>query len=79
MKWECGDKLTYNTALKGVISKVLKEDEAPLCDYRAEDPIQAILTPTGVISRMTTDIYSTLFGCKVLVETGKQIREIWNE
>ena len=29
-----GDKLTYNTALKGVISRVLTMDEAPLCDYR---------------------------------------------
>ena len=74
-----GDKLTYNTALKGVISRVLTMDEAPLCDYRAEEPIEAILTPTGVISRMTTDIYSTLFGYKVLVECGKQIREIWDE
>lgn len=69
-----GDKLTYSTALKGVISKVLTKDEAPLCDYRPEEPIEAILTPTGIISRMTSDIYSMLFGNKVLVELGKQIR-----
>lgn len=72
-----GDKLTYSTALKGVVSKVLDQDEAPLSDYRPEEPIEAILTPTGIISRMTSDIYSMVFSNKVLVEIGKQIREIW--
>lgn len=72
-----GDKLTYSTALKGVVSKVLKNSEAPLCEHRPEEHIEAILTPTGVISRMTLDIYQMLYSNKVLVECGKQIREIW--
>ena len=56
-----GDKLTFSTALKGVVSKVLADDEAPLCDWRPEEHIEAILTPTGIISRMTSDIYSMVF------------------
>lgn len=72
-----GDKLTYNTALKGVVSRVLSNDEAPLSEYRNDEVIEGILTPTGVISRMTSDIYKLTFANKVLVETGKQIREIW--
>ena len=43
-----GDKLTYSTALKGVVSKVLKESEAPVSTYRPEDVVEAILTPTGI-------------------------------
>ena len=74
-----GDKITYSTALKGVVSRVLSKDEAPLTDYRPDETIEAILTPTGIISRMTSDIYSMVFGNKVLVELGKQIREIWND
>lgn len=74
-----GDKLTFSTALKGVVSKVLKKSEAPISDYRPEEPIEAVLTPTGIISRMTSDIYSMTFGNKVLIECGKQVREIWNE
>lgn len=72
-----GDKLTYNTALKGVISRVVPDNEAPVTDFRPEEHIEGILTPTGVISRRTSDIYKLLFGNKVLVELGKQIREIW--
>ena len=74
-----GDKLTYSTALKGIISKTFKDSEAPISENRPEEHIEAILTPTGVISRMTLDVYMMLFGNKVLVELGKQIREIWND
>lgn len=56
-----GDKLTFSTALKGVVSKVLSNDEAPISDYRPEEHIEGILTPTGIISRMTSDIYSMTF------------------
>jgi len=55
----------------------LSEDESPLSDYRPEEVIEAILTPTGVISRMTADIYYILYSNKVLIECGKQVREIW--
>lgn len=76
-KMGMGDKLTYNTALKGIVSRVLSNEEAPMTEYRSEEPIEGVLTPTGVISRMTSDIYKLLFSNKVLVELGKQIREIW--
>lgn len=74
-----GDKLTYNTALKGVISRVLPNDKAPITDYREDEPVEGVLTPTGVISRMTSDIYKLLFSNKVLVNLGKDIREVWKK
>ena len=74
-----GDKLTYSTALKGVVSRRTKIEESPISEYRPEEHVEAILTPVGIISRMTSDIYSMLFGNKVLVELGKQIKEIWED
>ena len=71
-----GDKITFMTALKGVVSRIASDSISPLCDYRPEDEIEAICTPSGIIGRMTGDIYFTLYGNKVLVELGKQIREI---
>jgi len=73
---ENGDKLTFNTALKGVISKLLKQEEAPTSEYRSEEKVEAILSSTGVISRMTSDVFSLLFSNKVLIELKKQIKEI---
>ena len=74
-----GDKLTYSTALKGVISKVIPDSESPICEYRNDKEIEAILTPTGIVSRMCLDIYSALYVNKVLIELGQQIKEIWND
>lgn len=72
-----GDKITYSTALKGVVSKVLPKDESPVSEYRSEEVVEGILTPTGIISRMCLDIYSIAYINKVLIELGKQIKEIW--
>jgi hypothetical protein len=74
-----GDKLTFNTALKAIIAKVVSTDESPISEYRQDEHVEAILTPTGVISRMTGDIYSMLYGNKVLIELGKQIKEIMED
>lgn len=71
-----GDKLTYNTALKGVISRVLPDEQAPMTDYRSDEHIEGVLTPTGVISRMTSDIYKLLFANKVLVNLGKDRKSV---
>lgn len=42
-----GDKLTFNTALKGIVSKVLKRSEAPISDYRPEDVIERNIDSNG--------------------------------
>lgn len=76
---EAGDKLTFNTALKAVIARTLSVDEAPLSEYREDEHVEAVLTPTGIISRMTSDVYLMLYGNKVLIELGKQIKEIMND
>ena len=72
-----GDKITYSTALKGVVSKVLSKEESPISEYRSDEVVEGILTPTGIISRMCLDIYSIAYINKVLIELGKQIKEIW--
>ena len=74
-----GDKLVFNTALKAVIARTVAIEESPISEYRQEEHIEAILSPTGVISRMTSDVYSMLYGNKVLIEVGKQIKEILND
>ena len=74
-----GDKMTFNTALKAVIARTVSIDESPITEYRQDEHVEAILTPTGVISRMTGDVYSMLYGNKVLIEVGKQIKEIMND
>jgi hypothetical protein len=39
-------------ALKGVISNLLSEESAPYSELNPEEEVEAILTPTGVFSRI---------------------------
>jgi hypothetical protein len=74
-----GDKIAFTTALKGIVSKVLSDKEAPTSEHRPDEIVEAVMTPTGIISRMTADIYPIMYSNKVLVELGKQIREIYEK
>jgi hypothetical protein len=71
-----GDKITYTSALKGVVSKIFADDERPVCEYHPEIPVDAICTPTGILGRMTIDFFSYLYSNKVLVEVGRMIKAI---
>lgn len=71
-----GSKGTFTTALKFVTSRRLTNDEAPISEYDKENIIEALLTPTGVISRMTLDIFSVLYSNKVLIDLRNKIVDI---
>ena len=47
-----GDKLAGRHGNKGVISRVLPEEDMP---YMADTPVDVILTPLGVPSRIIWD------------------------
>ena len=57
-----GDKISYDTALKGVISNVLDDSEAPYSEFRPEEEIESVLTPTGVFSRINKIVLRMLRG-----------------
>ena len=48
-----GDKLSFDSALKGVISNVLDDKQAPYSEYRPDEEIESILTPTGRRTALT--------------------------
>lgn len=72
-KMRTGDKLSFSVANKGVVSTVYNRNDVRTADGKE---IDAICTPTGVISRLTYSIYLQLYYNKILVELGKQIHEI---
>lgn len=71
-----GSKGTFTTALKFVTSRRLTNDEAPISEYDKNNIIEAILSSTGIISRMTLDIFAILYSNKVLIELRDQIVDI---
>ena len=73
-----GDKISYYTALKSVISTKVPKELAPYSELHKDEKISAIMSYISVNARMTCSIYYALYGNKVLVELKKQISDIWN-
>jgi hypothetical protein len=76
---ECtvGDKISAQVALKGVISQVLDDSVRPYAAGSKGDPIDLVVSPMSVISRMTVDLYANLYTNKILVELKRSCGRIW--
>lgn len=62
-----GDKVSFSTALKTVVSDVIESGEEPYSEYKPDEEIEAILSPLSVVSRMTGDLFCILFLNKALL------------
>lgn len=73
---ETGDKLTFFSALKGIIQQTIPAEVAPYSDFGNEDEIiEAILSPGALCARMVTSAVLNLYINKVLLELKNSIAE----
>ena len=56
-----GDKITFYTALKTIISDVIPKGQEPYSEYRQDEDIDAVFSPLSINSRMTTDVFNAMF------------------
>lgn len=75
-KMGVGDKLTYNTAIKGVIKDIMPEGDEPYTDFRPDEQIDALLTSASVNARMTASIIVMGSMNKLLVELTRKCKDI---
>lgn len=73
-----GDKITYYTALKSIISEKIPDNLAPYSDYRPDEPIEAILATISVNARMTGSVFLSLWSNKVLIELKRKCKDIFD-
>jgi RNA polymerase Rpb2, domain 6 len=72
-----GDKVTYYTALKTIISDVIPQGEEPFSENDPDENIEAIMSPLSIISRMTIDIYGALYLNKTLIHLKREVEKIY--
>lgn len=81
-KMGIGDKLTYNTAIKGVIKDIMPEGDEPYTDFRPNEKIDALLTSASVNARMVASIINGGALNKTLIELTRKCKDIlgikWN-
>ncbi len=74
-KMGIGDKLIYNSALKGVVKKIINEGDEPTTDFRPNEFIEGIITTSGVNARMVSSIIINGLINKIMIETTRACQE----
>lgn len=74
-KMGVGDKLTYNTAIKGVVKDIIPDSKDPYTDFRKNEPVDALLTSASVNARMVPSVMISGALNKVLIELSRQCKE----
>lgn len=74
-----GDKIVFSTALKGIVSRRVTLEESPFSEKEPGEPIDAVMTPTGLISRMVPDFLFQLYTNKVLIYLKRKIKEMYGK
>ena len=74
-----GDKISFYTSLKTIICDVISNGEEPYSEYNKKENIEAIISPLSIVSRLTTDIYYSLYANKALIELKRQVKDIFEE
>ena len=75
-KMGVGDKLVYNTAIKGVVKDIIPEGKEPYTDFRPNEPVDALLTTASVNARMVTSVITGGALTKVILELDRKCKEI---
>ncbi len=71
-----GDKLTFFTALKGIVCEVTPEGLEPFSEHRPDEEVSAFLSPISILSRMTGSVMVNMSLNKVLIELKHKMKEI---
>lgn len=71
------DKITFFTALKTEVCKVIPKGQEPYSEFREDEEIGAFISPISVLARMTKSIETQLFGNKFLIELKRKVAEIY--
>ena len=75
-KLAVGDKITYYSAVKGVVKYIFPEGKEPYTDRRPNEKIHSFVPVQGMDNRMVTSIL--IIGCinKILIELDRKVKEI---
>ena len=71
-----GNKLTYFSALKGIVKDIFPKGEEPVSDYRPDEKVHAFLSAPSTIARMTISPFENGGINKVCIELARHCREI---
>lgn len=74
-----GDKLTHMLALKGTVSLVIPDDQAPYTVNEPDVPIESCIPASSILARQVFGIMPTMFTQKIIVELKKKLKKMYED
>ena len=71
-----GSKVTVSVALKSITASVIDEGEEPYSELARDEPIDLVISPLSLASRMVPDTYLLGYSNKGLMNLKERIREM---
>lgn len=75
-KMTVGNKLTYFSALKGIVKDIFPGGDEPVSEYRPDEKVHAFLSAPSTIARMTISPFENGGINKVCIELARHCRDI---
>jgi hypothetical protein len=76
---EIGSKVANYSALKNIVSEIIPEGFEPSSEFRPDESVDTIISPSSILNRMVSSIIPTMFGNKVLIELKRSLLAIWEK
>jgi hypothetical protein len=74
---EVGSKVANYSALKNIVSEIIPEGFEPTSEFRPDESVDSIISPSSILNRMVSSIFPTMFGNKVIIELKYALKDIW--
>lgn len=74
---EVGSKLANFSPLKNETGEIIPVGFEPRSEFRPNEVIETIISPTSILARMVGSVYPTIFGNKIIVEMKRALESIW--
>ena len=71
-----GDKITFYSANKGIIKKIIPKDQEPYTSFRPNEHIDSFMSLSSISGRMTCSIPLFAATSKLMVELDRSIKDI---
>lgn len=74
---EVGSKLANFSPLKNVVGEVVPAGYEPKSEFRPNEIIDTVISPSSILARMVGSVYITIFGNKVIIELKRSLYDIY--
>ena len=74
---EIGSKIANFSPLKNVIGEIIPAGYEPHSEYRPDEHIETVISPSSILARMVGSVYPTIFGNKIIVGLKHSLYDIW--